>query len=184
MQTLNRRFPLTALLALAVALVALLSISGVLPAQSLRTERFYVKEFPFRAVAACQKNQGECLVVVAKGAQGWRGSQLEAALSTAGGWFNLVSDVPEPLQARPEVLRLSGRGPDRNSAGFSVERREASDLGLAGEFIADGDSLFYVSSYRGEDEDAEEDEAGADDDEAVSQSVMAKGWRWDGQNFA
>src|SRR4051812_44337623 len=120
MKTLNKRFPLTAILALVIALIALLSISGVLPTKSLRTERFYVKDFPLRAIAACQKNQGECLVVVANSTQGWRGSQLDAALSTVGGWFNLVSDVPEPLQPRTDLLRLTSAGRDGSSASLNA----------------------------------------------------------------
>lgn len=180
MKTLNRRLPLTSIFALAIALLALLSFSGVLSTKSLRAERFYVKEFPLGARAACRNNQAECLIIVNKSERGWRGSQLDAALSTMGGWFGLVSDTPDPLQSQAELLRLS----DDGTRDFRVERRDTGGLDISGEFVADGDSLFYVSYYTGDDEDNETEDEDEPRSEKDSPSLRAKGWRWEGQNFS
>lgn len=186
MKTSNRRFPLTSILALCVGTVALLSFSGLLPTQSLRAERFYVKDFPYRAIAACRQDQSQCLVVVTKGLQGWRGSRLDAALATVGGWFNLVSDVPETLKPQAELLRLGNGERNQASARVTVERRVVNDLDIAGELVTDGDGLYYVSSYAGMsgDDDGDEVESVAADDDENSSPFVAKGWRWDGQNFS
>ena len=174
----------------AFALFALLAVCAALAFSrlDLRATHYFVKEHPFRVYAASRRD--EALVLVASGAQGWRGSKLEEWGAAAGEAFGVVTDTPEPLRGTLSLFRLrpatgtdaalprgaSVTGP--SVAGLEVERRELSELPPWGILFAEGGELYYVAGYGGEGEEEPED-----DDAPLDGGAKTKAWRWDGADF-
>ena len=172
----------------AFALFALLAVCAALAFSrlDLRATHYFVKEHPFRVEAASRRD--EALVLVASGAQGWRGSKLEEWGTGVGEAFGVVTDTPEPLRGTLSLFRLrpaagpdaarprSASGAGSNVAGLEVERRELSGLPPWGILFAEGGELYYVSGYEEEEE--------FEDDGPRDAATAAKAWRWDGADFA